>query len=84
MIPLSLRQRQILLLLAFYSDGQIAHELGISRQSVKRHKHNIYRILDVPDLGDERNKRLAAVVLALRRGDIGFQDLAEMERRQEQ
>jgi DNA-binding NarL/FixJ family response regulator len=68
-IPLSPREMEILQLIAQgYSNKEIAHELGISRQTVKNHMTSILRKLSV-------NDRTQAALYALQRGWIRLQDL---------
>ena len=67
-VPLSPREMEILQLIARgYSNKEIAHELGISRQTVKNHMTSILRKLSV-------NDRTQAALYALRRGWIPLQD----------
>jgi DNA-binding NarL/FixJ family response regulator len=67
-VPLSSREMEILQLIARgYSNKEIAHELGISRQTVKNHMTSILRKLSV-------NDRTQAALYALRRGWIRLQD----------
>jgi DNA-binding NarL/FixJ family response regulator len=67
-VPLSPREMEILHLIARgYSNKEIAHELGISRQTVKNHMTSILRKLSV-------NDRTQAALYALRRGWIRLQD----------
>lgn len=67
-VPLSPREMEILRLITQgASNKEIAHLLGISRQTVKNHMSNILRKLAV-------NDRTEAAVLALRRGWIRLQD----------
>jgi DNA-binding NarL/FixJ family response regulator len=67
-VPLSPREMEILHLVARgYSNKEIAHELGISRQTVKNHMTSILRKLSV-------NDRTQAAIYALRRGWIRLQD----------
>jgi DNA-binding NarL/FixJ family response regulator len=67
-VPLSPREMEILQLIARgYSNKEIAHELGISRQTVKNHMTSILRKLSV-------NDRTQAALYALRRGWIRLQD----------
>ena len=67
-VPLSPREMEILQLIARgYSNKEIAHELGISRQTVKNHMTSILRKLCV-------NDRTQAALYALRRGWIRLQD----------
>jgi DNA-binding NarL/FixJ family response regulator len=67
-VPLSPREMEILKLIARgYSNKEIAHELGISRQTVKNHMTSILRKLSV-------NDRTQAALYALRRGWIRLQD----------
>lgn len=67
-VPLSSREMEILQLIARgYSNKEIAHELGISRQTVKNHMTSILRKLCV-------NDRTQAALYALRRGWIRLQD----------
>jgi DNA-binding NarL/FixJ family response regulator len=69
-VPLSPREMEILQLIARgYSNKEIAHELGISRQTVKNHMTSILRKLSV-------NDRTQAALYALRRGWIRLQDTA--------
>jgi DNA-binding NarL/FixJ family response regulator len=68
-VPLSPREMEILQLIAQgYSNKEIAHELGISRQTVKNHMTSILRKLSV-------NDRTQAALYALQRGWIRLQDL---------
>jgi DNA-binding NarL/FixJ family response regulator len=67
-VPLSPREMEILQLIARgYSNKEIAHDLGISRQTVKNHMTSILRKLSV-------NDRTQAALYALRRGWIRLQD----------
>ncbi len=67
-VPLSPREMEILRLITQGSSNkEIAHVLGISRQTVKNHMSNILRKLAV-------NDRTEAAILALRRGWIRLQD----------
>lgn len=67
-IPLSPREMEILLFITKgYSNKEVAHHLGISRQTVKNHMTSILRKLDV-------NDRTQAAVYALRHGWIRLQD----------
>lgn len=67
-VPLSPREMEILHLIARgYSNKEVAHELGISRQTVKNHMTSILRKLSV-------NDRTQAALYALRRGWIRLQD----------
>jgi len=67
-VPLSPREMEILQFIARgYSNKEIAHELGISRQTVKNHMTSILRKLSV-------NDRTQAALYALRRGWIRLQD----------
>jgi DNA-binding NarL/FixJ family response regulator len=67
-VPLSPREMEILQLITRgYSNKEIAHELGISRQTVKNHMTSILRKLSV-------NDRTQAALYALRRGWIRLQD----------
>lgn len=67
-VPLSSREMEILqLIVRGYSNKEIAHELGISRQTVKNHMTSILRKLSV-------NDRTQAALYALRRGWIRLQD----------
>jgi DNA-binding NarL/FixJ family response regulator len=66
--PLSAREMEILVLITRgYSNKEVAHSLGISRQTVKNHMTAILRKLDVSD-------RTQAAVYALRHGWIRLQD----------
>jgi RNA polymerase sigma factor (sigma-70 family) len=67
--PLSPREMEILQHIAQgKSNKEVAHELGISRQTVKNHMTNILRKLAV-------NDRTQAAIYALRRGWIRLQDI---------
>jgi DNA-binding NarL/FixJ family response regulator len=69
-VPLSPREMEILQLITRgYSNKEVAHELGISRQTVKNHMTSILRKLSV-------NDRTQAALYALRRGWIRLQDTA--------
>ncbi|MGQ9501491.1 MAG: response regulator [Anaerolineae bacterium] len=69
--PLSPREMEILRYIAQgRSNKEIAHQLGISRQTVKNHMSNILRKLAVED-------RTQAVMYAVRRGWIRVQDAIE-------
>jgi len=68
-VSLSPREMEILHLIARgRSNKEIAHELGISRQTVKNHMTSILRKLAV-------NDRTQAAIYALRRGWIRLQDI---------
>lgn len=70
-MKLSERHRQVLQWLARgLSQKEIAHELGISRQTVRNHLVRIYDLL-----GLERRSAVAAVVEALRRGEITLEEV---------
>lgn len=70
-VPLSPREMEILVLITKgYSNKEIAHKLGISRQTVKNHMTSILRKLQVSD-------RTQAAVYALRHGWIRLQDIEE-------
>ncbi|MEZ4636552.1 MAG: response regulator transcription factor [Caldilineaceae bacterium] len=67
-MPLSPREMEILQYITRgASNKEIAHELGISRQTVKNHMSSILRKLAV-------NDRTQAAVLALRRGWVRLED----------
>ncbi len=67
-MPLSPREMEILQLITRgLSNKEIAHTLGISRQTVKNHMSSILRKLAV-------NDRTQAAVLALRRGWVRLED----------
>ncbi len=69
LVSLSPREMEILQLIARgRSNKEIAHELGISRQTVKNHMTSILRKLAV-------NDRTQAAIYALRRGWIRLQDI---------
>jgi DNA-binding NarL/FixJ family response regulator len=71
--PLSTREMSILQLIARgASNKEIAHELKISRQTVKNHMSSILRKLAV-------NDRTQAAVLALRRGWIRLEDTKPLD-----
>jgi DNA-binding NarL/FixJ family response regulator len=68
-VALSPREMEILQYIARgRSNKEIAHDLGISRQTVKNHMTSILRKLAV-------NDRTQAAILALRRGWIRLQDI---------
>jgi DNA-binding NarL/FixJ family response regulator len=70
-VPLSPREMEILQFITRgASNKEIAHSLGISRQTVKNHMSSILRKLAV-------NDRTQAAVLALRRGWVRLEDTAE-------
>ena len=69
LVALSPREMEILQFIARgKSNKEIAHELGISRQTVKNHMTSILRKLAV-------NDRTQAAIYALRRGWIRLQDI---------
>lgn len=69
-VPLSPREMEILQYITRgASNKEIAHALGISRQTVKNHMSSILRKLAV-------NDRTQAAVLALRRGWVRLEDTA--------
>jgi DNA-binding NarL/FixJ family response regulator len=69
LVSLSPREMEILQFIARgKSNKEIAHELGISRQTVKNHMTSILRKLAV-------NDRTQAAIYALRRGWIRLQDI---------
>lgn len=71
--PLSPREMEILVFITHGSSNkEIAHELGISRQTVKNHMSSVLRKIGVED-------RTQAAVLALRRGWVR---LEQMQNRQ--
>jgi DNA-binding NarL/FixJ family response regulator len=66
--PLSPREMEILVFITRgASNKEIAHELGISRQTVKNHMSSVLRKIGVED-------RTQAAVLALRRGWVRLED----------
>jgi len=70
LVALSPREMEILQFIARgKSNKEIAHELGISRQTVKNHMTSILRKLAV-------NDRTQAAIYALRRGWIRLQDIS--------
>lgn len=70
--PLSPREMEILFhLTRGASNKEIAHVLGISRQTVKNHMSSVLRKLGVEN-------RTQAAVLALRRGWVRFEDTMRM------
>ncbi len=70
-VPLSAREMEILQQIARgLSNKEIAHVLGISRQTVKNHMTSILRKLAV-------NDRTQAAIYALRRGWIRLQDTGD-------
>lgn len=72
-MPLSPREMEILQYITRgASNKEIAHALGISRQTVKNHMSSILRKLAV-------NDRTQAAVLALRRGWVRLEDTAAVE-----
>ena len=74
-VPLSAREMEILQYIARgMSNKEVAHALGISRQTVKNHMSSILRKLAV-------NDRTQAAVYALRRGWIRLQDTTQDVRR---
>jgi DNA-binding NarL/FixJ family response regulator len=71
LVSLSPREMEILQFIARgKSNKEIAHELGISRQTVKNHMTSILRKLAV-------NDRTQAAIYALRRGWIRLQDIGD-------
>lgn len=71
LVSLSPREMEILQFIARgRSNKEIAHELGISRQTVKNHMTSILRKLAV-------NDRTQAAIYALRRGWIRLQDIGQ-------
>jgi DNA-binding NarL/FixJ family response regulator len=71
LVSLSPREMEILQFIARgKSNKEIAHELGISRQTVKNHMTSILRKLAV-------NDRTQAAIYALRRGWIRLQDIGQ-------
>lgn len=72
-MPLSPREMEILQFITRgASNKEIAHSLGISRQTVKNHMSSILRKLAV-------NDRTQAAVLALRRGWVRLEDTTTMD-----
>lgn len=72
-VPLSPREMEILQFITRgASNKEIAHALGISRQTVKNHMSSILRKLAV-------NDRTQAAVLALRRGWVRLEDTASID-----
>jgi len=70
LVSLSPREMEILQFIARgKSNKEVAHELGISRQTVKNHMTSILRKLAV-------NDRTQAAIYALRRGWIRLQDIS--------
>ena len=69
--PLSPREMEILVFITRgASNKEIAHELGISRQTVKNHMSSVLRKIGVED-------RTQAAVLALRRGWVRLEDTSK-------
>jgi Response regulator containing a CheY-like receiver domain and an HTH DNA-binding domain len=75
MRALSDREIEVLLRLPFLSNREIADELGISYANVKVKVSNIYRVLGVPELPEQEDKRMYAVVLAMKQGIITLGDV---------
>lgn len=70
MKPLTRRQKEILRMVASgHTSGQTGHRLGISRGTVDRHLHTIYRQLGAHD-------RTHAVAIAIYHGHITLPELA--------
>ncbi|MFN8487325.1 MAG: response regulator transcription factor [Caldilineaceae bacterium] len=70
--PLSPREMEILVFITRgASNKEIAHELGISRQTVKNHMSSVLRKIGVED-------RTQAAVLALRRGWVRLEDTSKV------
>ena len=70
--PLSPREMEILVFITRgASNKEIAHELGISRQTVKNHMSSVLRKIGVED-------RTQAAVLALRRGWVRLEDTTKV------
>ena len=78
---LTWRQRQIVCLMPFLTNRQIAKALGMGYNQVKNHCTAIYKALSVPEYPDTRDKRIAAIVYALRDGEISFDYLAAVATR---
>ena len=68
------RQRQVVCLAPFLSNNEIGAVLGMSRTTVRDHLQRIYRALGVPDYPNKKDKRVAAIIYALRDGetDLNF------------
>jgi Response regulator containing a CheY-like receiver domain and an HTH DNA-binding domain len=72
---LSDQEVAVLLRLPFASNREIAQELGISYANVKVKVSKIYKLLEVPELPDPDDKRIYAVVLAMKQGVITLADV---------
>jgi Response regulator containing a CheY-like receiver domain and an HTH DNA-binding domain len=72
---LSDQEVAVLLRLPFASNREIAQELGISYTNVKVKVNRIYKLLGVPELPDADDKRIYAVVLAMKQGVITLGDV---------
>jgi len=56
----------------FLSNREIGEALGAGKNQTKNQCTEIYKKLGVPDYPDPEDKRIAAVVYALRDGEISF------------
>lgn len=71
------QQVRVLLLAAWLTNEQIGDHLGIGECTVRSRLNRLYKVLRVPDMPHSGDKRLAAVVVALREGLITLEDLWE-------
>lgn len=71
-MKLTWKQRRIVCLMPFLSNREIGEALGTGKNQTKNQCTAIYKALGVPDYPNQSDKRIAAVVYALRDGEITF------------
>jgi DNA-binding NarL/FixJ family response regulator len=72
-MKLTWKQQKIVCLMPFLTNREIGEALGgTGRNQMKNQCTEIYKKLRVPDYPNNQDKRIAAVVYALRDGEITF------------
>jgi len=71
-MKLTWKQRRIVCLMPFLTNREIGEALGTGINQTKNQCTAIYKALGVPNYPNQSDKRIAAVVYALRDGEITF------------
>jgi len=71
-MKLTAKQAKIVCLMPFLTNREIGQALGTGFNQMKNQTTAIYRALGVPDYPNNDDKRIAAIVYALRDGEVSF------------